>query len=851
MSRTVLDRALGYAQHGLYVIPVWNPIPGGCECGPECDSPGKHPKIKAWETLATTDPRQLDAWLKAEPRNIGIVCGLSGLATIDIDPRNGGQETFAALIAELGPLPLTVTADSGGGGQHLVFRRPAGDLGGKLGRGVDFLHDGRQFLVEPSVHPSGGHYRWRAGMAPGEIAISELPASWIEFVLKDENEPAPRPTTNPTCDDFYEVLRAMDQRYVLGCISGTWLVNGEVFTFKPTRRGKWNLLINGKGTKGFIDSRGEIGGHGDTGSSSEGPDGGHCVSTWCRYYGHTDKRIREGLIDYVPELARWVEERKRRAKRDDEPRPGDIDGNIGTDNSADVSPPPADDVPHAADAPQDEVGARRRKKRAKAAPADLGASSHAGLGPQGGYRLTDAGNARRFADQHAARLRYIHPWKSWLTWDGRRWRRDNIGTEYTAAKEVVAAIYADAAAAHAKAAAAVNSGDPTFTGAPVTEMSKHAQDSAKRSRMDAMIALARSEPEIAAAPDAFDRDRYLLNVRNGTIDLRTGDLRPHRPTDMITMLADVDYDPKADAPEWKRFFAEVMPDAQIANWIWRFLGYALTGDVGEQVFPFWLGKGGNGKNVCADAVVATLGDYAMVGAPDLLLEKRGETHPTDLVDLDGKRLVICSEIEPGRAWAESRIKQITGDRHIKARGMKENFRQFEATSKLVVLANTKPRVKSTDDGLWRRMMLVPWTVQIPKEKQDKKLLERLIENERPGILAWLVRGCLAWRQHGLGTAKAIDVATAGYRRDQDVIGLWIADCCRIDADAECTTKTLYQSYTAWCEGEGIDRTLTRNALRARLLERDGITEKRTAQDRGLAGIRPLNPGEALDGGMTK
>src|SRR5690606_18281876 len=140
------------------------------------------------------------------------------------------------------------------------------------------------------------------------------------------------------------------------------------------------------------------------------------------------------------------------------------------------------------------------------------------------------------------------------------------------------------------------------------------------------------------------------------------------------------------------------------------------------------------------AICATLGEYAMVGAPDLLLEKHGDAHPTELADIEGKRLIVCSEIEPGRSWAEARIKQITGDATIKARRMREDFREFAATGKLVVLATTKPKVRSTDNGLWRRMRLVPWPVSIPPERRDRHLLSRLCANELPGILAWLVRG---------------------------------------------------------------------------------------------------------------
>lgn len=471
---------------------------------------------------------------------------------------------------------------------------------------------------------------------------------------------------------------------------------------------------------------------------------------------------------------------------------------------------------------------------------------HAGIGPEGGYRCTDLGNARRFADMHGDRMRYVHAWNQWIVWDGKRWRRDGLGTDSEAAKQVNAAIYADAGRVMASAAAAINAGGsvgPTYAEALV----KWASKTAAAGRLAAMIQLARSEPEIATSRDAFDRDPWLMNVRNGTLDLRDGEIRAHRQSDMLTMLSDVEYDPNATAPEWEKFLTQVIPDPEVRDWTQRYLGYSLTGLVSEQKFAFWVGKGGNGKNVCADVVIAAMGEYAMVGAPDLLLEKHGEAHPTELADIEGKRLVVCSEIEPGRSWAEARIKQITGDRTIKARRMKQDFYEFEATGKLVVLANTKPKVRSTDNGLWRRMCLQPWTVQIPRPEQDKGLLARIIEDELPGVLAYLVRGCLAWQDRGLAEPKAIVTATAEYQRNEDVLALWIADRCRLGGDYSESSQKLHEDYKSWCKDEGIDRPWTLKSFVGRLAEKDGIYRTSTGTARGLKGIRLLEQWEYPDG----
>jgi archaellum biogenesis ATPase FlaH len=198
--RSVLDYALSYAALGLHVLPVHVMHNGDCTCPPtsgtrehgRCKSPGKHPVHDAWQTIATTDEAKLRKWFANGLANVGVLCGKSRIVTVDIDPRNKGRETFAQLEAELGPLPATVAADTGGGGEHRVFRRPAGDLVGKLGDGVDLLRDARQFLVEPSLHPSGGRYTWQAGRAPGEIQIAELPEAWIHRASRKPSlTPAP------------------------------------------------------------------------------------------------------------------------------------------------------------------------------------------------------------------------------------------------------------------------------------------------------------------------------------------------------------------------------------------------------------------------------------------------------------------------------------------------------------------------------------------------------------------------------------------------------------------------------------------------------------------------------------
>lgn len=307
---TVYDIACEYAQrHELHVLPV--------------KPREKVPASEHAKDDATTDVAILYQWFADHPeRNIGIACGPSQLVTIDADtpkPKNqntDGRADLKALIEEIGPLPATWTQDTGSGGEQYIFRATAGvPLIGKLGKAIDIIRNG-YIVAPPSIHPSGGAYRWRPGLAPGEIDIAELPLAWLEHLRQPTRQEHTAPRRPAQGDDFYSALESLDQRYVLEHISGSSLVSGERFAFKPTARGKWNLLVdrgNGfEGTRNFIDSNGRIAAR-STATSGQ-TDGGPLVSTWLRYYGQTDAQIRRGLVEHVPELAKFAERRRPRSE---------------------------------------------------------------------------------------------------------------------------------------------------------------------------------------------------------------------------------------------------------------------------------------------------------------------------------------------------------------------------------------------------------------------------------------------------------------------------------------------------------------------------------------------------------
>lgn len=460
-------------------------------------------------------------------------------------------------------------------------------------------------------------------------------------------------------------------------------------------------------------------------------------------------------------------------------------------------------------------------------------------------RLTDIGNAQRFARMHGAGLRYVKSWAKWLVYDGKRWKEDELGKESAAAKAVIAELYAEAAALADRAARAYNDDgslteDASRAGGLAKVLLEHARKSSKASAIDAMLKLARSEERIAATRDMFDRDGFAFNVLNGTLDLRTGILRSHRPDDMLTKLANAAHVPDAPAPQWDAFLARVLPDEEVRAFVQRFAGHCLTSDFSEQILLFFLGEGQNGKNVLLDVLLDIFGDYGLRAPPDLVLAKQSEAHPTEQASLEGKRLAVCSEIEKGRAWAESTIKRITGDRTITARHMREDFYTFKATHKLVVAANTKPTVRGTDKGIWRRIKLVPFPVIIPEQERIPNLDERLLDEERAGILAWAVRGCLAWQREGMRIPAAVDAATAEYRREQDVLGKWIEEECVLLPNAFTPTAHLYTRFAAWCQRAG-HHPWSRDEMREGLIGQPGIEAERSNAARGFRGIGLVDP----------
>ena len=378
----------------------------------------------------------------------------------------------------------------------------------------------------------------------------------------------------------------------------------------------------------------------------------------------------------------------------------------------------------------------------------------------GSMPLTELGNAERLVGRHGHDLVHVYG-IGWFVWCGTHWRRDRSGEVERRAVETVRSIHEEAARV----------GDDEKR----RELAKWALASESAYRIRATIELARSMPGIPVGDaDSLDGDPWLLNVENGTLDLRTGELREHRREDLITKLAPVRYEPGATAPSWEAFLSRTVPSEDTRAFLRRAVGYSLTGRTTEKVMPCLLGPGDTGKTTFVEAVMDLMGgDYAKPAAPDLLLAKRGAGHPTEVADLLGRRFVATVEVEEGRYLAESLVKQLTGGDRISARFMRQDFFEFRPTHKIWLAANHPPIVRGGDDAIWNRIKKVPFVVVIPKKEQDRGLRDKL-RSERSGVLNWALEGCLEWQRKGLGEPEEVRLATEEYREDMDTFAEFLA-----------------------------------------------------------------------------
>ena len=387
--------------------------------------------------------------------------------------------------------------------------------------------------------------------------------------------------------------------------------------------------------------------------------------------------------------------------------------------------------------------------------------------------------ALEFSDRHDGQLLYVPTWGHWLRWDGCRWARDDTLAVFDLCRQVCRD-----AAAEAKG---LDNG---------TSIARRVASAATTAAVEK---LARADRRHARSSDAFDADPWQLNTPGGVIDLRTGDMRPHQPDDMVTKVTAVA--PEGKCPRWLRFLLQITRgDKALVRYLQRFIGYTLTGITTEHAFVFLWGPGGNGKSVLLGTIAAMLGDNATTAMADVFTVTRSEQHPTHLATLRGARFVVVTETEEGRPWAESRLKALTGGDRISARVMRGDPFEFQPTFKLWIAGNHRPVLRNPDAAMRRRLHLVPLTF-VP-QKPDTGLQDALRE-ELPGILAWAIRGCTMWQREGLKPPAVVKQASDEYFAEQDSIGAWFAERWERTTGADTTpSRVLYADWRWWAEMRG-------------------------------------------------
>jgi putative DNA primase/helicase len=765
--RKPVELAIEWARHGWRVFP--------------CSTRDKSPLIANGCNAATNyEPTVRRMFGQFPNAMVGVAGGpesgwcLDPDAPTETNPMDG-RENWKALLAEHGPVPATHTHITPGGGNHLIFkwradRAPVTNREGALkGKHINVRGLGGYFIAAGSVNSDGVEY---AMALPADYFNFAPAPDWLHDAIEGKAE-------LPTLPIPVGTVAPPDQRSITERVLDT-MADGSYQHLNPQGTG------TGYAASAFNKETAKLAAI-KIDRNIELNNSALSLGRFVKSGELTEADVTAGLMaamttnGYIADHPNG--ERKALAT---------INSGMGAAVARVIPLSKADPT------------ARDRKAQVPENETNGGGSD---IGEPDAPLFSEIDLANNFVNQHEENLRFVAKWGSWMIWDRVRWQFDETMRAFDLARAICR-----------KAALQANK-----------EGERKSLASAKT--VAAVEKLARAYRTLAATTSQWDVLPLKFNTTTGTIDLKTSTaLAPDR-MDFITQKAGCEAAPVGtEHPIWTAFLDRITNnDPELAKFLQRYIGYCLTGEIREHVFLFAYGKGANGKGVFLNTIAKIFGEYATVADMATFIDSKSDRHPTELAKLRGARLVVAQETQQGRSWDEAKIKAITGGDKQTARFMRQDFFDFYPTFKLFIAGNHKPTLKNVDEAMRRRLLLVPFTVQIPLAERDIHLTEKL-EAEWPAILRWAIDGCLEWQRIGLAPPKIVTDATAEYFAAEDGFGQWLEDECE-------AVGALFESWTAYSTKGGNVAGSAKNF--AEMLANRGMTFVRKGKDRtrSYEGIR--------------
>ena len=436
------------------------------------------------------------------------------------------------------------------------------------------------------------------------------------------------------------------------------------------------------------------------------------------------------------------------------------------------------------------------------------------------FEWTDAGNGEMLAASRVGVLAYCEEYKKWLEWDGKLWVQRPASFARTIAADLM------------RAAQEQQAGDE--------EASKYYRLCRNKSKLDAMVSLA--EPLLSMSIKELDADKFLLNVQNGVVDLRTGELLPHDAMRKMSRIAAGEYNP-GYYPDWQKIVERILPDEEMRNFAQRAAGYSATGSTGEEIFLFAKGPGGAGKGTLMETIAAALGSYSESIAPEILLQQRngssgsGQEASPEIAKLRGIRYLVTSETKNGASFDDAKLKRLTGGDRLTARKLHGDPFTFKPEFTLWISSNSSPNIRDHTDGIWRRLLLLPFEQKFTGNT-DAGLKDRLTEQDMLGqVLSWVIDGAIDYCANGLKVPDSVKLSTLEYKDGADFFGCFISEYCDVGEECSCGAQALYNRYRVYCNENG-NNALNQQNFNNVMVDR-GFKKVRSKRGYFWSGIEPM------------